>query len=154
MFCLPFLSIFYSAFCVLWEVLYKTIKHLHRAIAFTCTLVVCELKKWHFLRDHNFKGVPLGSSKRQEKEEPPEPTNISLSTVLFPDLIEYPTSLSNDVKSINYYKKVARCVPDNIIYRAIAEVKETSSLGEVKKSTGSIFTHLIKKYAAELGINL
>jgi len=34
----------------------------------------------------------------------------------------------------------------------ICEVKETSTFNGVKKSKGSIFTHLIEKFAAEQGI--
>ena len=59
-----------------------------------------------------------------------------------------------DKQSINFYKKVARLMPEQTIYRVLGEVKETRDLGEVKKSKGALFTSLIKKYALEQGIKL
>jgi len=45
-------------------------------------------------------------------------------------------------------------MPEDTIYRALNEVKETRDLGEIKKSKGALFTNLIKKYAQEQGIEI
>lgn len=63
-------------------------------------------------------------------------------------------AVCQDKGSIEFYKKVARLLPPNTVYRAISEVKEVRDLGVIKKSKGALFTSLIKKYAAEQGIKL
>ena len=69
-------------------------------------------------------------------------------------LVEDILAVCGDKKSEAFYKKVARLMPDNTIYRAISEVKEVRDLGEMKRSEGALFTSLIKKYAQEQGIDL
>ena len=114
------------------------------------------MDRWEFKKANDGKTelIVFYRSGTPPTQKPKEKGQYHKENYQIECLVEDILAVCNDVKSINYYKKVARCIPDNIIYRAIAEVKETSSLGEVKKSTGSIFTHLIKKYAAEQGINL
>jgi len=69
-------------------------------------------------------------------------------------LVEDILEICGDEKSADFYRKVARCMPDEIIYRTLSEVKEVRDLGEIKKSEGAIFTSLIKKHANERGIKL
>ncbi len=45
-------------------------------------------------------------------------------------------------------------MPDDTIYRAIAEVKEVRDLGKMRRNEGALFTSLIKNYAQEQGIDL
>lgn len=59
-----------------------------------------------------------------------------------------------DEKSRNFYRKVARRIPKELVYQAIAEVKEVRNLGAIKKSRGALFTKLIKDKARNFGINL
>lgn len=69
-------------------------------------------------------------------------------------IVEDILKVCEDKKSIDFYKKVAREVPESSIYRALSEVKEARDLGEIKKSKGALFTNLIKKYAHEQGIEI
>jgi hypothetical protein len=69
-------------------------------------------------------------------------------------IVEDILAVCEDSKSIEFYKKIARTVPESTIYRALSEVKETRDLGEIKKSKGALFTNLIKKYAQEQGIEI
>lgn len=69
-------------------------------------------------------------------------------------LVEDILEICQDEKSAGFYKKVARLLPDQDIYQAIAEVKEVRDLGEIKKNKGAIFTSIIKKYARERGLDL
>jgi len=55
-----------------------------------------------------------------------------------------------DTKSKAFYEKVARAVPQEVIYRALSEVKYANLSGEIKTTKAKLFTHLIKKYAKEL----
>jgi hypothetical protein len=69
-------------------------------------------------------------------------------------LVEQILDLCQDKKSTRFYTKVASIIPDQTIYRALSEVKDTALTSEVRKSKGAIFTYLIKKYAQEQGIAL
>jgi hypothetical protein len=69
--------------------------------------------------------------------------------LLVQDILE----ICGDSKSELFYRKVADLMPKDLIYRAVAEVREVSKLGQTKRSPGALFTALIKKYATEHGIN-
>lgn len=69
-------------------------------------------------------------------------------------LVEDILKVCEDNKSIDFYRKVARLMPEDTIYRALSEVKETRDLGKIKNSKGALFTNLIKKYALEQGIEI
>jgi len=135
-------------------------KHIKQEFKKACNGLISKgfklMDRWEFKKANDGKTelIVFYRSGTPPTQKPKEKGQYHKENYQIECLVEDILEVCNDVKSINYYKKVARCLPDNIIYRAIAEVKETSSLGEVKKSTGSIFTHLIKKYAEELGINL
>jgi hypothetical protein len=59
-----------------------------------------------------------------------------------------------DQQSLNFYKKVARLVPRNTIFRALSEAKVSDDMNETKKSKAAHFTYLIKTYAKEQGLAL
>jgi hypothetical protein len=75
-----------------------------------------------------------------------------------PEDLEYLTEtimkFCGDQKSMNFYKKVARTVPRNIIFRALSEAKVSYDMSETKKSKAAHFTYLIRKYAQEQGIKI
>lgn len=54
-----------------------------------------------------------------------------------------------DPWSRDYYKKLCATVDENLIYRALSEVKEEMLFGEVKTSKGALFTTKIKRYLSE-----
>lgn len=57
-----------------------------------------------------------------------------------------------DTHSEKFFKRVAELCPETLIYRALAEVKEESAMGKIKKSKGACFTDKIKRLAKEAGI--
>jgi hypothetical protein len=59
-----------------------------------------------------------------------------------------------DQRSLNFYKKVARIVPRNIIFRALSEAKVSNDMSETIKSKAAHFTYLIRKYAQEQGVKI
>jgi len=59
-----------------------------------------------------------------------------------------------DQKSLNFYRKVARLAPRNIIFRALSEAKVSYDLNETKKSKAAHFTYLVRKYAQDQGIKI
>jgi hypothetical protein len=69
-------------------------------------------------------------------------------------LLEDILGVCGDEQSVHFYKKVAKLVPQEQIYQALAEVKEVRDLGTIKKSRGALFTKLIKDKAGRLDISL
>lgn len=69
-------------------------------------------------------------------------------------LVEDILAVCKDKKSEAFYRKAARLMPDDTIYRAISEVKEVRDLGQMRRSEGALFTSLIRRYAEEQGIDL
>lgn len=60
--------------------------------------------------------------------------------------------LGDHSNSRHYYEKVCRTVDRNLIYRALSEVKEEQTFGEIKKNKGALFTTKIKRYLSEMEI--
>lgn len=57
-----------------------------------------------------------------------------------------------DVKSLGFYRKVARTVPEHVIYRALSETKDAALTGRIKRSRGACFTDLVKRHTAKPGL--
>jgi len=135
-------------------------KHIKQELKKACNGLINKgfklLDSWEFKKANDGKteliifhrsGTPATHKPKEKGKYPKEKYQIEC---LVEDILE----VCQDERSTNFYKKIARLMPEQIIYRAISEVKETSALDGVKKNKGSIFTHLIKKYAAEQGIVL
>ena len=62
----------------------------------------------------------------------------------------------NDPRSVPYYRIVVLKFSEHedVIFKCLGLTKETTELSVVKKSKGAIFTHLIKKEAKKLNIDL
>lgn len=59
-----------------------------------------------------------------------------------------------DRHSTSFYRRVARLVPEGVIFEALAEVKYQANMRRIRKNRGAAFTDLIKRRAQELGIDL
>jgi hypothetical protein len=99
------------------------------------------------------------SSPNETSKEPVQLKTFPMTSGVNADyiqtcLIEDIMQLCGDEKSLNFYRKVARLVPQELIYQAISEVKEVRDLGTIKKSRGALFTKLIKEKAAKFDISL
>ena len=92
------------------------------------------------------KPAEKGKPKTPAKEVNPD----YIQTCLLADILE----ICGDPKSENFYKKVVRIIPKEIVYQVISEVKEVKLLGTIKKSEGALFTKLIKSKAKQLQIEL
>lgn len=55
-----------------------------------------------------------------------------------------------DQKSIAFYDRVARNVPQDLIYRVLSEVRDAELNGEIKTTKTRLFAYLIRKYMKEL----
>jgi len=100
-----------------------------------------------FFRRHKLpspEGTASGGYRAKEQNPP------AIQTLLVQDIL----AVCGDEASAPFYKKVSRLMPRDLICQTISEVKEIRDLGEVKRSTGAIFTKLIKDKAEKLRISL
>ena len=59
-----------------------------------------------------------------------------------------------DSHSLGFYRKIVDLVPENLIYQALSEVKDTYLMGKVKKSRAALFNAVIQARAKKNNINL
>lgn len=70
------------------------------------------------------------------------------------DLTQQMVEQLGDPKSRNFFRRVAERVPEHLIYMALSETKDAKRTGQVKKTPGAYFTHVIKKAAEQVGVRL
>lgn len=59
-----------------------------------------------------------------------------------------------DDHSLGFYRRIVDLVPENLIYQALSEVKDTHLTGRIKKSKAALFNTVIQTKAIESNINL
>jgi len=59
-----------------------------------------------------------------------------------------------DDHSLGFFRKVVDLMPENLIWQALSEVKDTHLTGKIKKSKAALFTTVIKSKALEHNINI
>jgi Helix-turn-helix domain len=57
----------------------------------------------------------------------------------------------NDQKSVGAFRVIAEQVPENVIFQALASVKETARDGKIKHSRGALFMTIIHQWCAAHG---
>lgn len=75
---------------------------------------------------------------------------IMKQQVLVMDMLE----ALGDIKSEKFYFKVARLVPEDLIYKCLSLVKEVLETNQVKTSRGAIFVDILKKECQQRNIKL
>jgi hypothetical protein len=99
------------------------------------------------------QGKPGSRTAIPQKTKPPAAAPVNPDYVQ-DCLIQDVMAACGDENSLNFYRKVARRIPKELVYQALAEMKEVRDLGTIKKSRGALFTKLIKDKARNFGINL
>jgi len=89
---------------------------------------------------NNVKGNAINNNKKRSPEKE------SLATYIAEQL--------EDDHSLGFFRKIVDLMPENIIYQALSEVKDTFLTGKIKKSKAALFTTVIKTKAKEKNINL
>jgi hypothetical protein len=89
------------------------------------------------------------SPKKLEKENAYQKENY-LIEALTDDIME----ICGDEQSKQFYRKAARLLPEQDIYQAISEVRQVRDFVGIRKSTGALFTSIIKKLARQRGVDL
>lgn len=59
-------------------------------------------------------------------------------------LVEKILEVCRDMKSARFYSKVARALPDEMIFQFLSEIKQDDRI----KNRGAVFTSKVKRYAS------
>jgi hypothetical protein len=95
---------------------------------------------------------------RQEREyvnvnalsEPQRPENEEKAEALVFEMLD----VLGDRHSTGLYRRIARTVPDQLIFEVLAETKYQANTGRIRKNRGAFFTNEIMRRAKQAGINL
>jgi hypothetical protein len=90
---------------------------------------------------NNVKSNAVSNKKKEKRSEDKE------------YLASYIAEQLEDDHSLGFFRKVVDLVPENLIYQALSEVKDTSLTGKIKKNKAALFTTVIKAKAIEHNIS-
>jgi len=89
---------------------------------------------------NNVKGNAINNKKKRSPEKE--------------SLASYIAEQLEDDHSLGFFRKIVDLMPENLIYQALSEVKDTFLTGKIKKSKAALFTTVIKTKAKEKNIDL
>jgi len=89
---------------------------------------------------NNVKGNAINNKKKRSPEKE--------------SLAAYIAEQLEDDHSLGFFRKIVDLMPENLIFQALSEVKDTHLTGNIKKSKAALFTTVIKTKAVENNINL
>jgi len=101
---------------------------------------------------HRARREPLPSAGRRrtrQRASVPEKDLFEIEA-----LVNEMIAVTEDPKSRQFYTKVARRCPADLIYRVLSEVKEEWHEGLIRTTKGAVFTDKLKRYCKERGIEL
>jgi hypothetical protein len=75
-------------------------------------------------------------------------TSIDKEAGRIQHLVEEILRVCGDVKSARYYGKVARALPDHVIFRFLSEIKADKTI----RNRGAVFTAKVKEYRQAHGM--
>ena len=88
--------------------------------------------------------------KKKVRDLPKSVEESAIEKSLVMDMLE----VLGDIKSEKFYFKVARLVPEDVIYKCLSLAKEVVETSQVKKSRGAIFVDILKRECQQRGIKL
>lgn len=97
---------------------------------------------------NNTKSVNVISSSTRKAA--PTEHNRAYEDYLVSEII----AVCGDKHSSGFYHRIARAIPADQVFRALAETRSQATMGHVKRTRGALFTDLIKRCAVDLGIAL
>lgn len=125
--------------------------HLRQAIKRAITPLV----KSGYLQNFGFNDtgilVTFSSLKNKRKQE----HQLTLEEMAIAESLSTEmTEKLQDTSSKKFYMKVAKKVPEEIIYKCLSLTREIIETGQIKKSKGAVFTDILKKECQKLQIAL
>ncbi len=97
----------------------------------------------HTLNKNHLNNVKKNAVLKKKKRTPEKESFAS-----------YMAEQLNDDHSLGFFRKIVDLMPENLIFQALSEVKDTHLTGNIKKSKAALFTTVIKTKAIEHNINL
>jgi len=97
----------------------------------------------HTLNQTNLNNVKKNAVSKKKKRTPEKEAFAS-----------YMAEQLDDDHSLGFFRKIVDLMPENLIFQALSEVKDTHLTGNIKKSKAALFTTVIKTKAREHNINL
>jgi len=97
----------------------------------------------HTLNQTNLNNVKKNAVSKKKKRTPEKEAFAS-----------YMAEQLDDDHSLGFFRKIVDFMPENLIFQALSEVKDTHLTGNIKKSKGALFTKIIKEKAKERKIKL
>ena len=97
----------------------------------------------HILNKNNLNNVKENAFSKKKKRTPEKESFAS-----------YMAEQLDDDHSLGFFRKVVDLMPENLIFQALSEVKDTHLTGNIKKSKAALFTTVIKSKALEHNIQL
>lgn len=108
-----------------------------------------------FLTKIEFNESNVAFYFKQVKKKKIEKPQIDEETVIRQQaLVMNMLEALGDIESEKFYLKVARLVPEDLIYKCLSLVKEVLETSQVKKSRGAIFVDILKKECQQKNIKL
>ncbi len=93
----------------------------------------------------NTKNVNVISSSHNEDDDVKARQDYLVSEIL---------AVCKDSHSTGFYRRIAKIVPADLIFEAIAETNACGFKGQLKKTHGALFTSLVKQKALRAGIDI
>ncbi len=93
--------------------------------------------------------VTFSSVKRQKKDIQLTLEDIARQDSLVLEMLDK----LGDLKSKNFYYKVAQKVPEELIHKSLSLTREVLENRQIKISKGAVFTDILKRECKEIGVN-
>jgi phage replication O-like protein O len=89
-----------------------------------------------------------------DAEKSAQKGNAAIEPWKIADIVQQILEVTGDPKSTGFYRRVARLVPEPLVYQALSETKVAKLGGEIRTNPGALFTSRIKDIARRNRIDL
>ena len=128
----------------------KEIYHLRQALKRSFTPLV----KSGFLTDFKFDESSVAVTFSSIKKSRPQIQLTFEEIARRESLVSMMLEKLGDIKSKNFYYKVAQKCPEELIYKCLSLTQEVIETQKIKKSKGAVFTDILKRECEKMGIAL
>jgi hypothetical protein len=128
----------------------KEIYHLRQALKRSFTPLV----KSGFLTDFKFDESSVAVTFSSIKKSKPQIQLTFEEIARRESLVSMMLEKLGDIRSKNFYYKVAQKCPEELIYKCLSLTQEVIETQKIKKSKGAVFTDILKREGEKIGIAL
>ena len=128
----------------------KEIYHLRQALKRSFTPLV----KSGFLTDFKFDESSVVVTFSSIKKRRPQMQLTFEEIARRESLVSMILEKLGDIKSKNFYHKVAQKCPEELIYKCLSLTQEVIETQKIKKSKGAVFTDILKREGEKAGVSV